>query len=316
MKRVIVTGGTGFIGSWLIQELLENQIEVTAVVRDRSRLPEEILCHHNCTIVEKPVERLTGEEFDPNGAYEAFFHLGWAGVSSEYKNEVELQLNNINMSLHALDICSRIRCGKFLAAGTVAEYVFCEDIMDVNAKQSPNDMYGAAKVSAHYFLEVRARQLGQPFIWLVIPSTFGERRDDNNIITYTIRTLLKGEKPRYGHLEQMWDFLYVAEVVRAIRLIGELGRAGRIYGIGSGKYMPLRVYIEKIRDLIDPALDLGIGELPAMSERTFSSCVNINELTEDTGFYPRIGFEEGIIKTIAYLKEKGIGCDDGRNGII
>lgn len=303
MKNVIVTGGTGFIGSWLLEELIDNGLYVTAIVRDRSKLISEVKSAKNLTIIEKDISEITKEDFNHNKEYDVFFHLGWGGVAPEYKNDITLQLNNIAMSLHALEVANELRCKKFIASGTVAEYVFCDSVMDVNAKQTPNDIYGAAKVSAHYFLEVRARQLQQPFVWVVIPSTFGERRHDNNIITYTIRSLLECEKPIYGNLQQMWDFLYVGEVVRAIRLIGEYGKTEMIYGIGSGVYKPLRFYIERIRDLIDPGLVLGIGEVPSMSIKTFSSCVNIDDLVRDTGFKPEVTFEQGIVRTIEYLKK-------------
>lgn len=299
---MIVTGGTGFIGSWLIQELLDSDIKVTAIVRDKKRLLPSFLQSPNITIIEKSIAEIERIDFREIG-YDCFFHLAWGGVSPERKNALGLQLDNIAMSIQALDVAKMVDCKKFIASGTVAEYVFCDSVMDVNAKQTPNDMYGAAKVSAHYFLEVRARQLHQPFIWMIIPSTFGERRHDNNIITYTIRGLLNGEKPRYGNLLQMWDFLYVGEVVRAIRLIGEKGRTGVIYGIGSGEYKPLRAYIERVRDLIDPKLELGIGEIPEMSSKTFSSCVNIDDLIRDTGFRPMVSFDDGIKKTIDYLRE-------------
>ena len=139
-----------------------------------------------------------------------------------------------------------------------------------------------------------------PFNWVVIPSTFGEGRRDNNILTYTIQTLLKGEKPSYGYLTQMWDFLYVGEVVRALRLIGEKGIIGKTYGIGSGDYRPLKDYVMIIRDLINPDLELGIGDVPAMSDKAFSSCVSIKDLTADTGFIPAVSFEKGIEKTIEF----------------
>ena len=58
---------------------------------------------------------------------------------------------------------------------------------------------------------------------------------------------------------QMWDFLYVGEVARALKLIGEKGISGKTYGIGSGVYRQLKDYIMKIRDIIDPQLELGIG---------------------------------------------------------
>ena len=287
MKNVIVTGATGFIGSWLVNELLNNEAFVTVVVRDKDKLLPEILSNSKCMIIEKNAKEIEAKDF-LDKKYDAFYHFAWSGVSPECKNNYKVQIDNISMSLHVLEVCNQIGCKRFIASGTAAEYVFCSDVMNVHARQCPNDLYGAAKASAYYFLEVRARQLRQHFIWIIIPSTFGERRKDNNIITYTIRTLLKAEKPQYGDLKQKWDFLYVSEAVKAIRLIGEKGKTEHIYGIGSGQYRSLR-----------------IGEIPAMSNQTFSSCVNIDDLVKDTGFTPKISFEDGIKKTIKYLRNEG-----------
>ncbi len=303
MKKAILTGASGFIGSWLAEELVKNGVELALVVRDRARLPKGLLRNPMCTSIEKDIRLLSLSDFEARG-YDAFFHLAWSGVSSADKNDIGIQIGNIENSLHCLELCAGIGCGRFLAAGTVAEYALCDNMMDLGALQSPNDMYGATKVAVHNYLNVRARQLGQDFNWVIIPSTFGERRTDNNIITYTIRALLRGEKPKYGNLQQMWDFLYVGEVARAVRLIAEKGSAGKVYGIGSGEYRPLKDYIMRIRDLINPELELGIGDAPGQSRQTFSSCVNIYDLRKDTGFAPNVSFDEGIVKTIEYWKPR------------
>lgn len=302
MRHIIMTGATGFIGSWLAEELLANEVEVTALIREKNRVLPSISNHPNCKLIICDYEKLDVADVDNSVHYDAFYHLGWGGVSPKAKNDVDLQLENVYDSIKAMQLCSKLHCDKFISSGTVAEYVFCEDIMDVYQKQTPNDMYGAAKVSAHYFLDVLSRQLNQPFIWTVIPSTFGERRTDNNIITYTIRSLLKRERPVYGNLNQMWDFLYVSEVARALRFIGEKGKPGKTYGIGSGIYKPLKEYIFRIREIINPEAELGIGELENMSKQTFSSCVNIYELIKDTGFMPKVSFDDGIRKTIEWFK--------------
>lgn len=301
MKTAIVTGGTGFIGKWLIDELCKNGVEVIALVR---KIPEEHITFDHCPGRVNYIEYYSSEyeSFCDSGKADVFYHLAWGGVAPEEKNNSNLQVENIRFSLEMLELASKLKVNKFIATGTVAEYSFCEDVMDVNAKQTPNDMYGAAKTAAHYMLETRARQLEIPFIWSVLPSTYGEGRRDSNILTYTIQTLLKGEKPRYGYLTQMWDFLYVGEVVRALFLIGEKGNVGKTYGIGSGIYMPIKEYVCIIRDEINPQLELGIGDIPQLSDKAFSSCVNISELTKDTGFVPEILFEDGIRKTIDYYR--------------
>lgn len=302
-RRAVVTGATGFIGSWLTRELIKNSYEVTVVVRNSNRLQEDIRNNNNIRIVESSLEELRSNYFAGN-SYDIFFHLAWSGVSPEQKNDIECQIANISASLKALTICKELGCKRFIATGTVAEYALTTDVMDLNSRQNPNDIYGAAKVSAHYFLEVYARKIKQSFNWVVLSSTFGERRTDNNIITYTIKTLLMGESPEYGNLDQMWDFLYVADAVRALRLIGEKGKDEKTYGIGSGRYRPLKKYIEDVRNEIDPQLELKIGVRKNLSDNTFSSCVNIYDLIKDTGFQPETDFIEGIRKTISFWNSK------------
>lgn len=306
MKKVIITGATGFIGSWLVKEMLQNQVEVIALVRDVQTNKFGNLENGNLLrLIQYHTDEFMELE-EESGPVDAFYHLAWAGVSTKQKNDGQLQLDNIHFSMEMLEYAVRVHAQRFFGMGTVAEYAFSENTIEANGtRQTPNDMYGAAKTSAHYMLEAYARILEMPFNWIVLPSTFGEGRRDDNIITYTITTLLRGERPQYGMLMQMWDFLYVGEVARALRLIGEKGVPGKTYGIGSGVYRQLKDYIVKIRNIIDPALELGIGDIPSLSDKAFSSCVNIYELAKDTGFEPQITFEEGIHRTIEYYRESG-----------
>lgn len=301
-KNAIVMGATGFIGQHLVQELLDNDYKVIVLARDRVKA-ERLWMTDYVTVIEWDGMELNGFYGLRETGYDVFFFLAWDGVAPEQKNDVCLQIKNITCALNAMELAYKVNCKKFVAAGTVAEYVFCENIIDVNEKPAPSDFYGAAKVSVHYMLDVLARQRAMNFIWAVLPSTYGPGRKGDNIITYTIRTLLKGEKPYYGDLEQLWDFLYVSEVARALRLIGERGIPGKIYGIGSGNYRKLKDYVKEIRDCINPELKLNIGALPEMSKRTFSSCVNTFDLINDTGFQVKVSFGEGIKKTIAGIRK-------------
>ena len=303
MRNIIVTGGTGFIGSHLVKLLVSKNYNVTIISRNKEKAQKLLGLKLNC--IECDLNEI--DKINNNGIIcDTFFNLAWNGVSTEYKENIDMQLKNIEMTLKIAEFAKKIGTKKFISAGTVAEYVFCDEAMDVYEKQTPNDMYGASKVASHFLLDVYTRNNDLPFIWCIIPSAFGEGRTDNNILTYTIRELLAERKPKYGALTQMWDFLYVKEIVRALMLIGEKGQPGKIYGIGSGVYKPLREYIEIIKDTINPNLPIGIGERPELSKKTFSSCVNINELTRDTGFVPEIYFEEGIKKTIEWFKKNNI----------
>ena len=301
MKKAILTGATGFVGKWLIKILLEADVDVTVIVRDKNKLDMDFIdkIHiYECEYYNYDTLEISASKYD------VFYHLAWDGVASKDKDKLDIQKRNIDMSVNALLLAKRLECKKMIAAGTVAEYAYCERIMDFSQKQTPNDIYGAMKVSVYNILNVLSRKIGVNFIWTVLPSTFGEGRNNDNIITYTITKLLKNEKPLYGDLEQLWDFLYVREVARALWLIGDRGNGDKIYGIGSGQYRQLKDYIFTIRDIINPDMELGIGELPQMSHKAYSSCVGIYDLMKDTNFQVEIGFEQGIRNTIMYYKNE------------
>lgn len=303
MKNVIITGATGFVGRWLTDYLLKKNVYVLAIVRDKRRIPKNVDKNPQFSYIETSLESVEEVNIEKR-QWDVFFHLAWNGVANEFKNELDTQLNNVRLDVKMLELSYSLGCPKFVATGTVAEYVYSKGVMNYKEKQSPNDYYGAAKVSAHYFLNVRSLQLNIKYIWAILPSTYGEGREGSNILTYTISSLLKREKPIFGSLDQMWDFLYVYEVARALFFIGEKGINGKIYGIGSGVYKPLYEYVKEIRDIIDPDLSLGIGELDYKYPQLMSSCVDITELRNDTGFIPTINFTEGIKRTIKYMSER------------
>lgn len=298
--RILLTGGTGFIGRYVVRELVKRGAEVTLLTSDST--------YHLCENFQLEIINTTYEYGDLSKKllgrkFDIFYHLGWAGVGGGDKNNIILQCSNIQVAIDMMHLSKDVGCSLFIATGTVAEYVFCKDVIDFHLKQTPNDVYGATKVAVHYLLDAVAQQIGQDMIWTILPSTFGEGRKRDNIITYTIVSLLQGKRPRYGNLEQMWDFLYVEEVARALADIGERGKHNKTYGIGSGEYRLLKDYICTIRDMIDPELPLGIGDLQRKTAEPLSSCVNIEQLTKDTGFVPKVSFEDGIRRTIKYYKE-------------
>lgn len=301
--KAIVTGASGFIGSWMVLELINNSYEVLIIVRDKKKLISEIIESKKITIVEKDINELEIEDIQSFNNADACYDFAWVGVKPEQKNNLEMQLKNINMSLKMIELCRAINCQKFVSAGSVAEYALEKDVMDIHYKASPIDYYGAAKASTRLFLEVRAKQLNIPFNWVVISSTYGERRVDDNILSYTIKSLINGDIPKYGKLSQIWNFMYVGETVKAIRLIGERGKNGKAYAVGSNERCTLKEFVIKIRDMIRPNGQLQITDYSKEVD-TKSSCVNIDELVKDTGFQPKISFEEGMRKTIDWFSEE------------
>jgi nucleoside-diphosphate-sugar epimerase len=114
--------------------------------------------------------------------------------------------------------------------------------------------------------------------------------------------LLAGQEPALTEGIQQWDYLYSGDAASAFYLAAKHGISGKVYPLGSGKAMPLKAYIQQLRDTINPALPLGFGKIPYGPLQVMHLQADISEISADTGFVPRTEFADGIRETIQWIK--------------
>ena len=298
MKNVIVIGADGFLGSHLVNQLSIKCKRIMALFFDKSRL----LNIENSQNVE--YKHFSFENIlDINGeGYDTIYHMAWEGVNSMHRNDVILQIKNIQYGIIVLDFAKKNNIRRVIFPGSAAEASCNDGVIRGNSVPAPSDIYSASKVANRYICQTYAHQLGLDFIYTLITSIYGPGRDDNNILSYTIKTLLKGKCPSFTKLEQTWDFLYIDDLIAALIALGEKGIGGKVYPIGSGTSRKLSDYIMFIRDTINPNLSLGIGNLPYKNAIVDNQILDITDLINDTGYTPKISFEEGIMDMIQYYK--------------
>lgn len=301
MDRVVIAGADGFIGSHLCRYFARQGLSVYAQVIPDSPLKGRIEGIEGVTVVECSLSHPEAAALFPPTP-KAFLCLAWAGVSPEERDTFSLQFSNVELVLQAARLAAALRAERFILPGSTAEYTDCGGPIDARSCPSPQNAYGAAKVSARFLCQALCRELELPFIYTVITGIYAEDRRDSNVIYYVIRKLLDREKPSLTALEQLWDYVHIRDVEEAFYRIATRGRAGAFYGVGHGDNQPLARYIEQIRDIIDPTLPLGIGEIPYRDGRRPSSCIDLKALREDTGFEPGVPFEEGIREVIRSIR--------------
>lgn len=302
--RVIITGANGFIGSRLANEFAENDVTVYAIVKDNLENVSNII-NSNIHIIYCNLDNIN-ELCEKKEIYncDVFYNFAWNGVSTLFKNDFDIQYKNIQLSMKMIEVAKRVNCKKFVGIGSTSEFAYSEDLICGNEVPSPSDYYSVAKVATRLFCELFAKKNNMKFNWVLITSVYGPGRDDNNLITYTIKSLLRNETPEYTNLDQQWDYIYIDDVIRALYLIGIYGKDNQIYSIGSGKERQLKEYVYEIRQLIDPKAELKIGSIAHKTNQIDNSLVDISKLINDTGYSESVTFEEGIKKTIEYFAKK------------
>lgn len=303
MRTAVITGPTGTIGMALIEKLINEGVRIVAVCRPKSERISRIPKHENVRIVEcslKDMDKLP--DIIQDGA-DVFYHFAWDGTFGDTRNDLNLQNNNVKYALDAVKAAKKIGCTKFVGAGSQAEYGRVEGMLKPNTPAFPENGYGIAKLCAGQMTKIMCEQLGLEHIWVRILSIYGPYDGENTMIMSVIGKILSGEKPSLTKGEQMWDYLYSKDVANAFYLVGEKGKNGTVYCIGSGKARPLKEYVERIRDLIDTSVELGIGDIPYGEKQVMYLCADIEKLMDDTGFVPEYNFDEGIRETIEWYKE-------------
>ena len=305
MKKIIVTGAAGFIGRHLVRKLAKTGADIYAVVRNvlvaERLLPDYDALH----IIGCAVNDDGSVSADIPDSADVMYHLAWEGFRPEFRKDFAVQAKNIPLTLAYLELARERKVKKIVMAGSINEYLYSGVPVNREARPAPGDDYGAVKTALRYLAERFCAGNGIAFNYAVITGIYAADRRDSNVIFYTIDKLLKGEKPSVTRLEQKWDYVYIDDAVEALGLIGEKGRDGMLYAVGHGDNWELANYVRIIHEKINPALPLGIGEVPYASGVLPMSCIDLADLKNDTGFEPKVDFETGISRVISQIRGEG-----------
>lgn len=317
--NAIVTGATGFIGAALVRRLLDCGGKVAAIVRPESPNCSLLPDSPNLTVVPGDLRDVTTwrEPLSGFGA-DVFYHLAWHGVGSNQINDPQ-QASNIEPSLATLKLAAELGCRRWVATGSQGEYGPLNRRISEQDLLEPTTLYGAAKAATCLLTRVLGQQLGIETVWVRVFSTYGP--GDNRMLADVFKKLLHKQRPALTAGEQLWDYLYVDDAADALVAMGMAGHLSGIYNLGSGQSRTIRSIAEMARDMIDPELPLGFGEIPYRTDQVMHLEADIGRLVRDTGWRPRISLEEGVRRLVESIKndipDKGVTeAGDSKQGKI
>jgi UDP-glucose 4-epimerase len=299
--RVFLTGASGFIGSFFLRNLLSSsQYEVCILLRnpkDAWRI-QDIL--PKVRIISGSLDRLDMIEnelsnFSPN----AFIHLAWNGVLGGDRNNPS-QWRNVSSIMELTELANRLRVKTFIGLGSQAEYGPCQDKIDESCLTNPTTLYGVSKLTAQLLSSRVCKEYGIRHVWLRLFSSFGPTDNPEWLIPYLAKSLIAKQRPSLTAAEQLWDYIYVEDVALAIRSVLDSKNASGVFNLGSGQTYKLKTIIEKIRDLIDPQLPLGFGEVQYRSDQVMRLEADISKLEKATGWLPKSNIDQALKETVAW----------------
>lgn len=299
--KVLVTGGAGFIGSNLVDRLLQEGCEVVVVdsfvTGKRENINKQARVYELDVCDEELFRVFRRENFD------VVFHLaGQSGFSSSMINQYEDAKNNILGTINVAKNCGEYNVKKLIFGSTIDVYDSC----GVNIKET-DKIYGESynalsKRSAEIYLERLSLEYGIKYCILRYSNVYGMRQTDTGeggIIGMNIKRMMNKSMPyMFGDEEMKRDFVFVDDVVEA-SLKAVVNGEG-IYNIAYGKGVSQREVTEIMKSALKRSSAVVKSEI--RKGEVFYSSVNIEKAKVELDWCPQFSIEEGISKMIESIE--------------
>ena len=299
--RCVVTGASGFLGSSLVRSLVGRGYPTLAVVRPESNLWRLSEVNTDVTFAYAALNNILSiEQTIADFAPDVVFHLAWSGGdSSKYVNSPD-QMKNLPGSLELANIAGRAQSKAFVFFGSAAEYGKFSIPVSESDIEEPRNLYGATKLAAMRATNSLCAMWKMRFCGVRPFWVYGPRDSGMRMIPSLIEQLLDHKRPSLTNGDQVWDYLYVDDAMDALVRLAECSNVEGVFNLGSGVPVLLRSVVERIRDIIDPGLELGFGDIPYGPNQIMHLQASIDRLKEATGWEPKVGLEEGLQATIKW----------------
>ena len=295
-KSAIVTGATGFIGSYLVRELLHNGYRVCAPVRQPDKLKsilKELYHHPDLLVLEADLEENWAEKMQQKD-YRVFYHLGWSGVNREEINDVEVHEKSLHNSKKCLEIAHKLGCQRFINVGSKAEYGRQESVQKESALCKPESAYGKAKLSFYEYAHTYCKTVGMKLYHARLFSVIGVGDHPWSLVSTACRKFAAGEEMHFGPCLQKWNFTAVEDVVKGLRLLAECESVPDdqgIYNIAGKDTRVLRDFVKEIHRICNSQSAMHFSQEPMNGDFMNPSTERIRTLT---GWKEDYTFEESI----------------------
>lgn len=313
---VLVTGAGGFIGSHLVEALLERKARVRALVRYNSR-------GHWGHLEKLPPEQLgqldvhLGDVTDPFYVrelvrdVEIVFHLAaLIGIPYSYIAPASYVETNVKGTLHVLEACRSERIARLLHTSTSEVYgTAIYTPIDERHPLQGQSPYAASKIAADKLAESYYRSFGLPVAIARPFNTYGPRQSARAVIPTVVSQLLKGDAVHLGNLEVVRDFTFVSDIVRGMIAITETAACvGQVTNLGSGRGITVGALVQEIGQVMKKHPQVRVDEARLRPERSevFELICDNSRARSLLGWKPQTLLHEGLQEVVRYVQANSL----------
>jgi UDP-glucuronate 4-epimerase len=315
--RVLVTGGAGFIGSHLVEQLLAQNYSV-AILDDFNNFYDPAIKHANIASVidDAPVFRV---DWRDKHAVRDFLHrenfdavaplAARAGVRPSIAQPELYYEVNVNGTLHLLDAARNIEVERFILASSSSVYGISKSVPfseDLHLTQTISP-YAATKIAAEFLCSTFSHLYGMRVVALRFFTVYGPRQRPDLAIHQFTRKILAGEPiDQFGDGTTRRDYTYIDDIIQGVLAAMKYdGAMFDIFNLGENETVQLRDLIEQIERTVGKKA--SINRLPEQPGDVPLTCADISKARRLLGYAPTTKLAEGLPKFVDWFRATGRG---------
>jgi nucleoside-diphosphate-sugar epimerase len=300
MRRVLVTGATGFVGRNALAPLLRRGCEVHAVTSRRplAHAPAEVTWHSADLLDAAQRTALVGAVAPTD-----LLHLAWYAEPGAFWRSPE-NLRWVAASLELLRAFGDAGGRRAVLAGTCAEYGWTPETHCVEATTplAPATLYGASKDALRRVAEAYAAEAGLSLAWGRIFFLYGPHEDPRRLVSSVARALVAGAVAPTSHGEQVRDFLYAPELAEAFAALLMRDEVRGAVNLAAGRPVRIRDVVEAVARAAGHPELLHLGARPASPGEPEVLTADVTRLRDEVGWAPALSLEEGVAQTVEWWR--------------
>jgi len=306
MKRVLVTGASGFVGANLVRRLLKDGHETHLLLRPahQSWRVREIASDadiHEADMEDKEAVRRVAAAAKPDWV----FHLAAYGAYPKQTGLQRMLATNLAGCAALVDVCAEMGTESFIHAGSSSEYGFKDHAVAEEEILEPNSHYAITKASATHYCQWAARVRNLNAVTVRLYSIYGPLEEPSRLIPTLILHGLRGTLPALASPRIARDFVYVDDAVQAMLQVAAKPSIprGAIYNICSGVQSTLADVVAVARKLMGISAQPVWSTMPDRKWDTDQWVGSPGRAEREIGWRAQINFEEGLKRTIGWFEE-------------
>jgi len=311
--KILVTGGSGFIGANFIHHILEKYPNYQVVNLDK------LTYSGNTTNTQRwdhdqRYKFIHGDICDhitvENAMRDADIVVHFAAESHVDRSVLsarEFVMTNVIGTQTLLDVAKKVEVTRFHHVSTdevFGELGVNDDAFTEDTPYDPRSPYSASKAASDHLVRAYHHTHGLPITISNCTNNYGPYHFPEKLIPLTITNLIEGEKATvYGKGKQIRDWLHVSDHCSAIDLILHNGRDGETYGIGGNNQPTNLAIVEKIIELLGKSVKEDIEFVGDRPGHDFRYDIDYTKITQELGWKPEMTLDTGLAQTVTWFKK-------------